>query len=261
MSPFVMPLYLAGLYRLFRRMDGVNYGFLGVLFLFTLVMMYVLLTPARMLAALFMPLLAAGAVLVEELLARLRRGWIGRTAALAYLLVTGVIALPLNLPILPPERMEAYADHFRIFYQPLREFNVAWHYPPLLTGRLKWDELVQGVAGVYDGLPPQERPIAGIYADWYPSVAAVDLLGPAYGLPHGVSGFLTYYLWGPGYSWEVMLIIAGKTNNMAVFFDDCELKAVLPYEYDPPVGKPYIYVCRKPKVPAEVIWGSLKSYR
>ena len=72
MSPFLMPLYAAGLYRIFRRMGGVNYGFLGLLFLVTLVLMYVLLTPARMLVELFIPLLAAGAVFVEEKLAGLR---------------------------------------------------------------------------------------------------------------------------------------------------------------------------------------------
>ena len=71
-DPFLMPLYVIGLYRIFRRLDGVNYGFLGLLFLITLVLMYVLLTPARMLAELFIPLLAAGAVFLEEVLARLR---------------------------------------------------------------------------------------------------------------------------------------------------------------------------------------------
>jgi len=261
MSPFLMPLYAVGLYRIFRRMNGVNYGFLGLLFLITLVLMYVLLTPARMLAELFIPLLAAGAVFLEEVLARLHWEKAGKVVAIAYLLVIGIFTLPLNLPILPLNQMESYASHFKIFYQPLREFNFAWAYPPVLTGRVGSDQAVPAVARVYDELPAEERAIAGIYSDGYGDASAIDLLGPQYGLPHAVSGSLTYYLWGPGYSWDVMIIATTQTNPISVFFDDCELKSVVLYQFDEPGGATLIFVCRNPKVPAKVIWSSVKSYR
>ena len=90
---------------------------------------------------------------------------------------------------------------------------------------------------------------------------AIDQLGSQYGLPHAVSGHLTYYLWGPGYSWEVMIIITGRTNNMAVFFDECELKTVSKRGDDALGGDLYIHVCRKPKVSPDVIWSSMESYR
>ena len=260
MSPFLMPLYAAGLYRIFRRLNSVNYGFLGLLFLVTLALLYVLNTPARLLVELFIPLLAAGAVFIEEKLGGLRWEKAGKAVAMTYLLVIGILALPLNLPILPVDQMEAYADHFKMYYQPLREFNFAWAYPPLLSGRLGSDQLVRDVAGVYDSLPPQERAIAGIYTDFYSQAGAIDLLGTQYGLPHAVSGSLTYYLWGPGYSWDVMILVSDKTNNMSVFFDECELKTVGQNDIEP-FGRAYIYVCRKPKVTADVIWSSVRSYR
>ncbi|MGA2489013.1 MAG: glycosyltransferase family 39 protein [Anaerolineales bacterium] len=260
MNPFVMPFYVAGLYRLFRPLKGVNYAFLGILFLFTLGMMYALRMPARLLAELFIPLLAGGALFAEELLAGLRWEKAGQAVATTYLLVIGIFAMPLNLPILPVDQMEAYADHFKMFYQPLREFNFTSFYPLLLTGRLGWDTLPRDVAGVYDGLPPEYRKIAGIYTDSYATAAAIDVLGPPYGLPHAVSGSLTYYLWGPGYSWDVIVLVTDRTNNMSVFFDECKLKAVSQYDFDP-FGHAYIYVCRKPKVPANVIWSSVKTYR
>ncbi len=103
--------------------------------------------------------------------------------------------------------------------------------------------------------------MAGIYTDWYMSAGAIDHLGPAYGLPHAVSPALTYYLWGPGDSWDVMILVTRRTNNMSVFFDACELKKTIQREYDALGGRPSIYVCRKPKVSAEVIWSSLKAYR
>ena len=261
MGPFLLPLWIVGLYRIFRRLDGVNYVFLGLLFLFTLALMFALLAPARMLVELFMPLLSAGAVFVEERLAEIRWEKALKAVAVAYLVVVGILTVPLSLPILPPELMPVYAGAFKQLYQPIREFNAAWYYPPFLSGRLGWDQLVREVAGVYDGLPARERAVAGIYTDWYMPAGAIDLLGPAYGLPHAVSGFLTYYLWGPGYSWDVMIIVTSRSNNMSVFFNECELKDVVQYEYDPPVGQPYIYVCRKPRVSADAIWPSVKTYR
>jgi hypothetical protein len=101
--------------------------------------------------------------------------------------------------------------------------------------------------------------VAGIFADAYAPAGAIDQLGPQYGLPHAVSGSLTYYLWGPGYSWDVMIIVTDRTNKMAVFFEKCEQKAVTQRVYGS--SHYYIFVCRKPMVPADTIWSSVKSYR
>jgi hypothetical protein len=114
---------------------------------------------------------------------------------------------------------------------------------------------------VYDALPEEERKVVGIYTDWYMSAGAIDQLGPQYGLPHAVSGSLTYYLWGPGYSWDVMIIVSETPNTVALFFDECELKGTVQHQYDPPVGRPSISVCRRPKVPPDVFWPNIKSYR
>ena len=92
------------------------------------------------------------------------------------------------------------------------------------------------------------------------TAAGLDLYGTQYGLPHTVSGSLTYYLWGSGYSWDVMIIATTKSNNMSVFFDECEQKAIVPNDYYG-MGDLYIFVCRNPKVSAKVIWSSVKTYR
>ena len=39
-SPLLLPLWLPGLYRIFRRFDGVSYGFLGMLMLVTFVLLF-----------------------------------------------------------------------------------------------------------------------------------------------------------------------------------------------------------------------------
>jgi hypothetical protein len=263
MNLFFLPLWLAGLYRIFRRLNGVDYTFLGAFFLVTLLIEFLLHASVRLLAALFIPFIAAGSIFVEEILAGLRweNGW--KTAITLYLLVTGIYILPASLPILPLERFPSfYGDTGKFLYQSVKEFNGApSYYPLLLSGRIGWDQLTEEVAGVYDALPAQDRAVAGIYADFWMDAGAIDRLGPEYGLPHAVSGSLTYYLWGPGYSWDVMIILTTKTNPLAVFFDECELQATAQRGFDLSSGPVAIYVCREPKVSAEKIWSSMKSYR
>jgi hypothetical protein len=260
--PALLPVWLAGLYRIFRPLNGADHRFLAWWLAATFVLMFALHAPARLLAGLFLPLLAAGAVFVEELTSGVRLGrWI-RTGAAAWMAAAAALAIPFTLPVLPLDRVQALTAPFRGLVPPVKEFNgLAFNLSPLLTGRIGWEELVRVTAGVYDELPPEDRAVAGIYTDWYMPAGAVDQLGPAYGLPHAVSGSLTYYLWGPGYSWEVMIVITDKTNRAAVFFDECGLKAAVAHEFDEPVARPYIFVCRKPKVPAGVLWPSMKLYR
>lgn len=262
MNPFLLPLWIVGLYRLFRRLNGVNYSFLGVLFLVTLVLEFSLHATVRMLIELFIPLIAAGAVFVEEKLAGIRWEKAAKATGTAYVLVTGLYILPMSLPILPLDLFSTYGETAKPLYQSLREFNGGTsYYPQLLSLRTGWNELTQAVAEVYDRLPADDRAIAGIYADHYMLAGAIDVLGAQYGLPHAVSGSLTYYLWGPGYTWDVMLIVTSKTNHLSVFFDECEPPTAVQQDNDYLGTRLYVHVCRQPKVPPDVIWSSMKSYR
>lgn len=260
-SPLLLPLWLIGLYRIFRQLDGVNYGFLGLLLLVTFVQMFILHATARMIIELFIPLLAAGAVFTEEIITGLRWGnWV-KSAATLYLLVVGMVNISFSLPVISMDLLPAIIRPFQSLYQPLREFNNTTNNPPLfLSGRIGWDDLVREVADVYHALPPEDRAVAGIYTDLYITAGAIDQLGPRYKLPHAVSGSLTYYLWGPGYSWDVMIIVTTRPNVISVFFDECEQKAVIQHKY---IGftRFYVFACRKPIVPVDTIWSSAKSFQ
>jgi hypothetical protein len=260
MNPLLLPLYLAGLYRIFRRMNGVNYGFLGWLFLFTLALMVYLHATVRLLGELFMPLIAAGAVWAEEMLSGARWKMGVRALPVVYLLAAGVYALPTALPILPIKSVYNLPRSFKYWYQSVREFNAGNSYAPItLTGRVGWEEMVREIANVYDQLPAEDRSAAGIYTDWYYTAGAIDYYGPRYGLPHAVSGSLTYYLWGPGDSWDVMIIVTGRTNILSVFFDECAEKQRAVTGADTP-GTFGIFVCKGPKLSPNAFWPNMKNY-
>lgn len=266
MNLALLPIYAVGLRRIFRRFRETNYGFLGVMFLFTLVLLFMLHAKVWMLAELFIPLIAAGAVGVEELTAGRNWGRVLKTSLIAVMLAGGILVTPLTLPILPLESLSAYVNKFEFIDNPTEEFNNNYsEYPINLGLRIGWEELVSKVAEVYNELPPEDRKVAGIYANWYGPASAIDYFGPQYGLPHAVSGHLTYYLWGPGYSWDVMIMLTNNispvnTTTMSLFFSECELKGRVFNPYTIPLNQLNIYVCRKPLLSPEEIWKKMEFY-
>jgi hypothetical protein len=255
MNPVLLPVYALGLYRVFRR----KLAFLGVLFLVSLAVGFFLHVRTWMLAALFLPLIAAGAVWLEEILEGKRAGPALKTAAAALVLAGGILVAPANLPILPAADLPDYAQHFDFLYRPIRNFmGNSSEIPEYFELRMGWEDLVRDVADVFNALPAEDRAVAGICAFWYAPAGAIDLFGSQYGLPPAVSNHLTYYLWGPGdYSWDVMIVVAQKTNEMAPFFQTCEMKTAVSNEGPIPM---YIFVCRGPKVPPQTIWSSVAKY-
>ena len=86
------------------------------MFLATLVLLFLLHARTWMLAELFMPLIAAGAVGVEEMTAGRSWGKILKPSAVAVMVAGGLLVAPASLPILPIESLPAYVDHFEFLY-------------------------------------------------------------------------------------------------------------------------------------------------
>ena len=60
-----------------------------------------------------------------------------------------------------------------------------------------WPELIVQVAVVYEAIPLDQRTDVAIFTGSYGEAGAIDVLGPAVGLPAAVSGHNNYWLWGP----------------------------------------------------------------
>jgi len=260
MSWFLLPVWIGGLCRLFRPMNGSRYHFFGILFIVSLGIQFYLHASARMILELFVPLLAAGAVLIEEITRT--RTWMkwARIPVVVYLAAAGLINFSFSLPLLPIEKVPEVTRPYKYLYESLREFNGSFNSPPIfLAGRVGWENLAQEVAKVYEQIPEEEREGCGIAADNYAAAGAVDQYASKYGLPNAVSGMLTYYLWGPGENWDPMIFLTERSNSMSYFYDQCELESSsqLLYMSSRPIS---IYVCRGLNTPREDIWKSAKSY-
>ena len=198
LHPALLPIWLAGLTSfLFGRRSRLRV--LGWTYLVLLSMMIVLKAKNYYLAPIYPMLFASGAVAVEGWLARREWGrdrlW-PKAALAALVLAAGGILVPAILPILSPEKLLAYQRQLGVA-PPKTEVR---HDGPLeqrLGDQFGWEELVADVARIYWALPPEERARTGIFASNYGEAGALNLFGPALGLPPPICAHQNHYFWGP----------------------------------------------------------------
>ena len=124
-----------------------------------------------------------------------------------------------------------------------------------------WPELVAQVASIYNSLPPEERSKAAILTGNYGEAGAIDLFGPAYGLPQAISGHQTHSMWGPEeYSGEVVIFLQYSKGFMERHCASYEEAAVHSHPWGMDEENRPIYVCRglKPSLPE--LWNDLKHW-
>jgi hypothetical protein len=197
-------------------------------------------------------LFAGGAVVVEHWLislpavrARLVKGIIWGTLAIG-----GVVFAAIALPIAPVN-------------SPL------WDFASEINGELKeqigWPELAETVAGIYADLPPEEKPLTGILTGNYGEAAAINLYGPAHGLPPAISGVNSYWLRGYGDPAPQTLIVLGIGAAKAkTLFESCTLAGMITNHFgvmnEETEDHPVILLCRGPRRAWPELWERLRSF-
>jgi hypothetical protein len=261
-NPLSFPLLLLGLYRIFRPFGGTSFRLLGGTVVLGMATILAAHGRAFMLSQLFVPLIAAAAVWLEEQLARLPRPTLAQGAVAAYLVAGLVLVAPASVPILPTRLLPAYARSFGWLYQPVKDFTYQKNeYPQELANRIGWEELVEQVARSYRELPPQDQARAGIWADWVGPAGAIDLYGPRYGLPRAVSGHMNYHRWGPGENgWQVMILVTSNISQLGRMFRVVEDEGAIENPYALPFNRLRVYVAREPLVYPTAMWRQMGPY-
>lgn len=111
----------------------------------------------------------------------------------------------------------------------------------------------------------QFQPGAAILAGNYGVAGAINLYGPAYGLPEAISGRNSYWLRGYGNPPPETLIVVGfSLESAGRYFTVCSLAAQVTNRYgienEETRFHPDIFVCRGPRQPWPALWKSLKSF-
>jgi hypothetical protein len=264
MQPLTLPLWLAGLYWLLFSKDGRRYRMLGILYFVLFALFFITKGKVYMLSPAYVMLFAAGAVQMEKLAGKRFGGWLKPVYPLI-LIVTGVLAAPTALPVLPVDHLVKYfrdSAKFTGISQVKTEDFGKIELPQYFSDRFGWDNMVEKIAGVYRQLSPGEQSRCAIIARNYGQAGAVDLLGEKYGLPKAISGHLSYYLWGPGnFNGEIAIVVGLKEQDLRDAFETVEQVATINSQYAMPYQNNLpVFVCRKLKYPIGEIWPKIKSF-
>ncbi len=238
-------LWIVALVALIRRpawrsQVWLAYGY-GVAF----VLILALGGKAYYLGSWYLPLVAVGAVVVEQSWSKVQL----RLLVIVTLLF-GLLSAPYATPVLPPST--AVAAHLDTDNHDL-------------GGMLGWPHVVAQIAAAADTLPPAARRQVVIFTANYSQAGAVDFYGPALGLPPAISGHNTFWLWGYGRPAPGAVVIAVGLPAWFVhrYWSSVRLASTLGVG-GPPIdpqerGAP-IWICRDQRVPWAVLWPATKHY-
>lgn len=246
-NPLAAPLWLAGLYFVLFDREGRKYSVLGYAYLVVLLEMILLHGKIYYLAPVYIMFLAGGAVWWERKIFVRPGAWL-KPAVLAPIIVSGIIAAPLAMPILPVATAVKYCAFFGV--QEVKVENVPLNSLPQLFGDMfGWQEQVQAMAHAVQSLPAHERSRMALLAYNYGEAGAIDYFGKRYGLRKAISGHNQYGAWGPrGASGDVVIAIGFAKARLDRAFGDVQAFATISPEYALPEESGLtIYICRQPR--------------
>jgi len=244
-GPYLAPVWIAGLVRLFRdpalrfcRALGWCWVVLAVVFIATGGKPYYL-------GGLIPLLLAAGAPAMiawsSRSRARLRRGLLIAAVAL-----TALTAIVITLPVIPAS--------------DLHRTNIgSLNYDALQT--VGWPTYVSEIAAVYRRLPADQRASAALLTTSYAEAGAIDRFGPALGLPQAYSGHDGFWYWGPPPASATTVVAVGFDRGpLGRAFGSVRQATLLDNHLDVSndnQGAP-VWICRQPRADWRVLWPTFR---
>jgi hypothetical protein len=251
-NPCTAPLWMAGLWFFFVAPAGRRYRPIGWMYAVPLLLFALAKGRDYYMAPAYPMLLAGGSVLAERGFAALSPGWarVARVFAAGTIAAGGALVAVIVLPLAPVN-------------SPL------WNSAVKINGDLKeeigWPELAGTVAAVRDALPAEERARLGILAGNYGEAGAIDLYGPALGLPRAISGINSYWLRGYGDPPPQIVIALGLSREILERnFEECSLAGQVTNRFgvqnEETTRHKEIFVCRRLRQPWPEFWKTFRYY-
>ena len=260
LNPSAVFVWLGGFFYLLFHRNAKSYRFLAWTYATFLATMMALHGKDYYLAPIYPMLIAGGAVLWEIVIRSYRWFTWLKGAIPAIIVAGGLVALPLALPILPPETIPAYMNALGL-QMTRTENGMVSPLPQHFADQFGWPEMVAKVAEVYNSLPSEQRAKTAILAGNYGGAGAIDFFGGRYGLPKAISAHQNYYFWGPrDYTGESVILLEWTLKDARYW---CGSVDVGPRN-EPPLGMGWehynILVCHNFKQPLPLAWPKLKTW-
>jgi len=246
MHPLLFPVWLVGVVFLLRER---RWRVLGLTFVVFFLLMMAAHAKDYYLFPIYPMAFAAGGVAVERWIRRPAL----RTTLAAALVAGGLVTLPLATWMLPPEKYLAYQRALGARPQKA-EVHHEGLLPQPMGDQFGWPELARDVAAIYRSLPPEERARTGILTGNYGEAGAINLFGPALGLPHAYSRHQNHWFWGPPKEeYRNLIVLQWSLDDVK---DNCGSYEAFPHEsrYGMSEENVPIYLCRDAGFDLRKVW-------
>jgi hypothetical protein len=242
------PVWIAGLVAFFRSR---RYRMLGWMLVVTVALFYFAKGRGYYTAGAYPMLLAMGAASAERWLGTLPR-W-GRRVVLRTYFISLAVCSAYIIAIIVPLASSG----------PLRNFALKNNGD--LREEIGWNEMVKTVASIRDSLPPEQRASLGITDGNYGEHGAIEILGPAYGLPAPIGTTNSAWLRGYPTPQPTTLIVLGLDEDDAnALFTNCRLAGhngnAEGVHNEESTDHPDIFVCGPPRQSWQQLWAGNKSF-
>lgn len=249
---FTAPLAVLGLWFCFFRREARRFRLLGWAFVVTFTLFAVAGARSYYTAPLYPMLLAAGSVYLERLLAGWNSAWSRITLGSQWAgIVFGGVAFALLTTPVAPFGSRIWKVTSRLHDQFREEIG--------------WRDLAETVARVYRSLPPDVRMTTGILTGNYGEGGALNLYGPALGLPRAMC--LTNSFWYRGYDPrlpENVIVTGFDLDEAQELFDSCRVAAKnvnsLGVVNEESRDHPDILLCHKLRMPWAAYWAAHRRF-
>ncbi|MFC1530322.1 glycosyltransferase family 39 protein [Gemmatimonadota bacterium] len=261
---FAGPVWLIGLYFYLKAGEGREFRAIGWMYVSLFLVLLFLSGKAYYLAPAYPMLFAGGALTIERYVHRTARTWM-KPALLGFIVLGGVIVLPVGIPFLSQESAIRYFD-FASRNMGMEE-ALRWEtgdihvLPQDYADMLGWEELAATVAENYAALTADERERCTVFAANYGAAGTLQYYADRYGLPSVISQSGSNWLWGYGdSSGEILITVGFEREYLERIYDTVAPGIPFTHPHARESGIP-IYLVRDPIESLADIWTHLKAYR
>lgn len=220
--PLSVLIWVTGVVAFFAAPRFKAYRFLGWAYIVAFTVFVALHGKNYYLAPIYPVYLAAGSIVMDDAIDRIRQLWL-KPVIVGLSLAGGAIFAPLAMPILPVEQFIPYMSRLPIKVPRTEYQHARVALPQHYADQFGWDEIVRKTAEVWNQIPAADRKDCAIFAQDYGQAGAIDFLGPKYGLPQSLSGHQSWWFWGPrGYTGNCMLVLDDTQQILETHFEHVE---------------------------------------
>ena len=249
---FAFPLVVAGLWFFGFSKAGQKWRVLVCLYLIPLALFLLAQGRGYYLAPAYPLLFAAGSAWLAVTVAQRHAVWRNLVWATAFVAVAANVAAVIYLVM------------------PVAPIGTAWWRRATTTNgdlgeEFGWPELAAEVAHVRDTLPPETRDHVAILAGNYGEAGAINLYGPALGLPNAIC--IVNSFWARGYGDpppQTVILIGFSTEFAELYFRSSELAGRVTNKVNIPNEETTdhrdIFLCRDLKIPWPEFWKQMRRY-